>query len=132
MERCQSLKVLELNYLEMDENHCRALGDYTRPDLEIALHCCKITSAGARVLAEILGCNQGPTKLDDIYINNSILADGLRGNSRLKLFASHISSSPEDGNGQVLAIADALRENKGLVKLNLVCHGFNMNDEALK
>jgi hypothetical protein len=35
MKQCQSLKVLSLNRLEMDENHCRVLGAYSRPDLEI-------------------------------------------------------------------------------------------------
>jgi hypothetical protein len=37
MEQCQSLKVLTLGYLQMDENHCRVLGAYSRPDLEIVL-----------------------------------------------------------------------------------------------
>jgi hypothetical protein len=64
MEQCQSLKVLTLNYLKMDESHCRALGDYSRPGLEIVLRRCKITSAGAGALAEALGRNQGPTKLE--------------------------------------------------------------------
>jgi hypothetical protein len=130
MEQCQSLKVLSLANLEMDENNCRALGDFSRPGLEIVLRLCTITSAGASALSEVLGRNQGPAELDLCKVDNSVLVEGLRGNRILKLFASHISGSPEDGNGQVLAIADALRENKGLVKLNLVCHGFKMNDEA--
>jgi hypothetical protein len=40
MEQCQSLKVLTLQYLEMDESHCRLLGNYSRPGLKIELiHC---------------------------------------------------------------------------------------------
>jgi hypothetical protein len=84
MEQCQSLKTLTLKNLEMDENHCRVLGTFSRPALEIVLHQCKITSAGGNALAEVLGCNQGPTKLDLCSIDNVVLADGLRGNSRLK------------------------------------------------
>jgi hypothetical protein len=124
MEQCQSLKALELAYLEMHENHCHALGAYSRPDLEIELTGCAIVGAGIRALAEVLGRNQGPTKIDDDEFRNidySVLADGLRGNSRLKSLRPRISSKEEDGNRQVLAIAGALRENKGLVELYLSC-----------
>jgi hypothetical protein len=127
MQQCQSLKFLFLRYLDMDENHCRLLGDYSRPDLEIVLDRCKITSAGAASLAEVLGRNQGPTTLDDCGIDNSSLANGLRGNSTLKSLKLRITSSPEDGNREVLAIADALRENKGLVSLT---YGSRISDET--
>jgi hypothetical protein len=40
MEQCQSLKSLVLEDLEMDENHCRVLGAYSRPGLEIELVRC--------------------------------------------------------------------------------------------
>jgi hypothetical protein len=92
MEQCQSLKVLKLQYLEIDENHCRVLGAYSRPDLEIILITCKLTSAGASALAEVLGRNQGPTKLHCCNIDYSVLANGLRGNSRLKSLAPSIPS----------------------------------------
>jgi hypothetical protein len=85
MEQCQSLKLLSLQRLEMDENHCRMLGDFSRPDLEIVLDGCRVTSAGSSALAEVLGRNQGPNKLCSCFeIDNVVLADGLRGNSRLK------------------------------------------------
>jgi hypothetical protein len=130
MERCQSLKVLTLEYLEINENHCRVLGDYSRPDLEIVLYRCKITSTGAASLAEVLGRNQGPTKLDDCFVDNSVLVNGLRGNSRLKSLSRHFSGSPEDVSREVLAIAGALRENKGLIELNLACQGVRGSNEA--
>jgi hypothetical protein len=44
-EQCQSLKSLSLKHLEMDENHCRVLGTYSRPGLEIELIHCKLTRA---------------------------------------------------------------------------------------
>jgi hypothetical protein len=128
MEQCQSLKCLSLHNLEMDENHCRVLGAYSRPGLEIVLVCCKITSAGASALAEVLGRSQGPTKLDSCFIDNSVLADGLRGNSRMKYLRPRLSGNGDVGNRGVLAIADALRENKGLVNLDLL-HTFTMTDE---
>jgi hypothetical protein len=53
MEQCQSLKVLSLEELALDKNHCRVLGAYSRPGLEIELIRCKLTSA----LAEVLGRN---------------------------------------------------------------------------
>jgi hypothetical protein len=128
MEQCQSLKVLKLQSLEsLDEHHCRVLGTFSRPGLEIEMIRCKLTSAGTSALVEVLGRNQGPTKLDSCRIDYSVLADGLRGNSRLKgLYISR----PHDEicNRQVLAIADAVKENKGLVDLMFDC--FSWNDET--
>jgi hypothetical protein len=128
MEQCQSLKVLSLYDLEMDESHCRALGAFSRPDLEINLDGCKLTSAGATALAEVLGRNQGPTKLAGCHLDYYVLADGLRGNSRLKSLTPRLSNNLEDDNRKVLAIAGALRENKGLVSLDL--SDINLNDET--
>jgi hypothetical protein len=128
MEQCQSLKVLTLRGLRLDENHCRILGAYSRPGLEIVLILCKITSAGARALAEVLGRNQGPTKLDRCEIDNFVLADGLRGNSRLASLQLTIFRNNEVRDREVLAIAGVLRENKGLVDFNLG-NGFSVNDE---
>jgi hypothetical protein len=114
MEQCQSLKALSLMDLDMDENHCRVPGAYSRPGLEIELIRCKLTSAGTSALAEALGRNQGPTRLD---------------HCRLKSLTPSISSDRGVGNQQVLAIAGALKENKGLVYLDLE-HGFRMSDET--
>ena len=79
MEMCQSLKDLTLEKLEMDEDQIRVLGTCSRPDLEIELTRCKLTNAGSSALAEALGRNQGPTKLDDCHMDNYVLASGLRG-----------------------------------------------------
>jgi hypothetical protein len=80
-------------------------------------------------LVGVLGRNQGPTKLDRCDIDNFVLANGLRGNSRLKSLRPCLSDNPDIGNRQVHAIASALRENKGLVDLDLG-HGFRMSDET--
>jgi hypothetical protein len=120
MERCQSLKVLKLQGLQcLDENNCRVLGAYSRPGLKIELFTCTLTNAGSSALAEVLGRNQGPTKLVRCDIDYSVFANGLRGNSRLKSFSPHNSGNPEVGNQELLAIAGALRENRGLVDLDL-------------
>jgi hypothetical protein len=128
MERCQSLKALTLHASPLDANQCRVLGAYSRPDLEIVLDRCHLTSAGASALAEVLGRNQGPTKLDRCDVDNIVLADGLRGNSRLKNFRPGSSHDPEVTNQQALAIAGALRENKGLVDFNL--RHYSVSDET--
>jgi hypothetical protein len=119
MEKCQSLKVLALTELSMDKNHCRVLGAYSRPGLEIVLNSCKLTDTGTSALAEVLGRNQGPTKILNCDFDNFVLADGLRGDSRLKSLAPRFPNNRDVGNRQVLAIADAVRENKGLVELDL-------------
>jgi chaperonin cofactor prefoldin len=130
MEQCQSLKILSLNYLEIDENHCRAFGAYSRPGLEIELIHCKLTTAGSNALAEVLlGRNQGPTKLHHCDIEYSVLVNALRENSRLKSLTPRISSGRDVGNQEVLAIAGALKENRGLVYLDLG-HGFTMSNET--
>jgi hypothetical protein len=84
MEHRQSLKCLTLKDQILDKDHCRVLGACSRPGLEIELTFCELTSAGTRALAEVLRRNQGPTRLDNCAIDHSVLADGLRGNSRLK------------------------------------------------
>jgi hypothetical protein len=62
-------------------------------------------------MTEVLGRNQGPTKLNRCKIDNFDLADGLRGNNRLKSLILRLSNNLEE----VLTIAGALEENKGLV-----------------
>jgi hypothetical protein len=127
MEKCQRLKFLSLS-LELDEDHCHVLGGYSRPDLEIELTHCKLTSAGTRALSEVLGYNQGPTKLDLCDIDNLVLADGLRGNSRLTSLRPAMSSNLVLYNREVLEYTHALLENRGLVDLNV--YSFMMSDET--
>jgi hypothetical protein len=79
-------------------------------------------------LAEVLGRNQGPNKLDSCYIDNSVIANGLRGNSRLKSIKPRVSMTFEVGNQELLAIAGALKENKGLVDFDLM-YDFMMSNE---
>jgi hypothetical protein len=130
MEQCQSLRVLTLRGLVLDENQCRALGAYSRPGLEIELSLCRFTNTGARALTEVLGRNEGPTELTWCHIGHSIRTDGLRGNSRLKSFRQKIyRSNIEVGNQELLAIAGALKENKGLVELEL-CYDELFSDKA--
>jgi hypothetical protein len=129
MEQCLSLNVLTLKEMTLDEDHCRVLGAYSRPGLEIELKYCRIAGTAATVLAQVLGCNKGPTRLNDCDIDNVVLADGLRGNSRLMTVEPCLSHNLEVSNRELLAIAGALRENKGLVELS--CYGYSsMKDET--
>jgi hypothetical protein len=130
MEQCQSLKSLTLKRLKMDENHIRVLGAYSRPGLEIVLSYCRLTSAGASALVDVLGRNQGPTKLYQCQIDNFVFANGLRANSRLKSLTTRTSDNLEVRDRELLEISGALRENKGLVELNLMCDGVSVNDET--
>jgi hypothetical protein len=68
MEQRQSLKVLTLRGRDMDEDQIRVLGAYSRPGLDIVMDDCSLTSAGTIALAEVLGRNQGPTKIFYIVI----------------------------------------------------------------
>jgi hypothetical protein len=125
MEQCHSLKVLSLEDLELDENHCRVLGTYSRPDLEIMLISCTLTNTGASTLVEVLERNQGPTKLECCHIDNRVPANGLRGNSRLNSLKPRLSNNRGVIKRELLAFAGALKENKGLVDLDLSFCLFN-------
>jgi hypothetical protein len=129
MEQYQSLKDLKLINLEIDEGHCRVLGVSSRSGLKIELFQCKLTSAGTSALAEVMGSNQGPTKLIHCMIDYSVLANGLRGNSRLKSLTLCDSQYRVGGSRELCAIADALKENKGLDDLDLG-RDSRMNDET--
>jgi hypothetical protein len=129
MEQCQSLKELSFYDLEMEESHCRVLGGFSRPGLDTGMSNCKLTAAGTSALVEVLGRNQGPNGLVHCDMDNVVLANGLRGNSRLEVWKPHLPDNCDDGNQEVLAIAGALQENKGLFILNLM-HDFTMNDES--
>ena len=127
MEKFQSLY---LAHLEIDEDQIGTLGAISRPCLDIKLAFCRISGASAEALAEVLQRNQGPTELIYCDIDNFILADGLRGNSRLiNLRVLCLSSTNEVGNREVLAITSALRENKGLVNL-VIRLDLTMSDES--
>jgi hypothetical protein len=119
IEQCRSLEILTLVNQEMNEDHCRMLGALSRPGLKIELVYCTLTSAGASALVEVRGRNQGPTKLDWCKIDNFVLADGLRGISRLKSLRPFLSGIPEVVDRELLAITGALRENRGLVDFHL-------------
>jgi hypothetical protein len=100
MEQCQSLRFLSLTYLEMDGDHIRVLGDSSKPGLEIELQQCRATGAAGAVLAQVLGRNQGPTTLENWCGNRNIdnlivVADGLRGNTRLKSWRAGISKNSD-------------------------------------
>jgi hypothetical protein len=124
-EQCQNLKALILENVTLDKGHCRALGDFSKPGLAVDLLEYRIEGAAAtEALAEVLGRNQGPTKLTLCDIDNLVLANGLRGNSRLKSLTRRISRSQD-----FFPFTDALRENKGLVELNL-WHDLWMSDET--
>jgi hypothetical protein len=130
MEQCQSLKALTLGGMVLREDHCRVLGAHSRQDLKIELIRCELTNGGTSALAEVLGRNQGPTRLESCTTDCSVLANGLRGNSRLKSLSPKLFIGPGAGNRQLFAIADAVRENKGLVELDLMYFPFNVNDET--
>jgi hypothetical protein len=119
LEQFQCLKYLALKDLRIVVNRCRVLVGYSRPELEIKLRGCELTDAGTSVLVEVLGRSQGPTKLAYCYIDNVVLADGLRGKNSLKSLSPFVSYNLEVYEREVLVTTGALRENKGLVELEL-------------
>jgi hypothetical protein len=122
MEQCPSMNALSLNSIEIDEDHCRVLGAYSRSGLKIELNRCKYFGRGYWTQP-----HSRPSLISG-KSDNFVLADGLRGNSRLKSFAPRIWNR-SDAYPELLAIARVLRENKSLVHLNPSV-GLFVNDET--
>jgi hypothetical protein len=128
-EQCQNLKALTLKRLDsLNEDQIRVLGTFSRPGLEIVLQECQIEGAAAKALAEVLGRNQGPTRLILCDIDY-VLANGLRGNSRLKSMYNPTDCNHMFSDEDLLATAGALKENKGLVSLKLL-YDLRVSDET--
>jgi hypothetical protein len=130
MEQCQSLKALTLkNVSALEEDQIRVLGTYSRPGLDIELKYCRIAGAAAAVywLRSLDAIRARPSW---IYVKLTFFfLAGFRGNNRLKSFRPRLSHNLGVSNHEVLAIAGALKENKGLVELELR-HDLTMSDET--
>jgi hypothetical protein len=111
VEQCQSLKFLSLNGLEMD--HCRVLGAYSIPGLKTVLNRCKLTSAGTSALAEVLGRNQGPARLDSCGVGNFVLANWSHGSSRLNSLTQHSLSAQISVTKNALQLRAPSEKTKG-------------------
>jgi hypothetical protein len=68
MEQCQSLKIITLEISLMKIT--AVLGDYSRPGLGHRIRTAANLRAWNSALAEILGRNEGPTKLHDCEIDH--------------------------------------------------------------
>jgi hypothetical protein len=134
VEQCQNLKSLTLGTLKvtLSEDHIRALGTISRPDLDIELTHCRITGAAAAVLAQVMERSEGPTKLYWCDIDYHVLAEGLRGNSRLKSLFPRLSPYRGGADQELLVIAGALRENKGLIDLEVQWNPWDVICDSLK
>jgi hypothetical protein len=121
------LAKISFNDCFLDNDDCRIVAAASRPGLEIVLNRCKIMEAGARIFARSLRLNQGPTKVIHCSIDGEILAEALRGNTIITtLFVSGFKGIARN-NHKLNLLARALREDRGLVKLNL---GHGMIDAA--
>jgi hypothetical protein len=114
------LKTMRLEDMTLDKEHCLALESNDRADLEIELSNCKLTDDGTQAFLESQRRNKGPNKLLNCKLDISVLAEAVRENTSLKslkpcgeLDHDHLS------HGDFETLARALKENKGLVTLDL-------------
>jgi hypothetical protein len=131
-----------LNGCILDDDDCRILAAASRPGLAIELNNCDIMEGGARLFAKSLRLNQGPTKVSRCIIDGKILAEAFRGNTivshciidgeilaeafrgntivtALTVFGFHFADNTRY-NHELNLLARFLRDDRGLVKLNLV------------
>jgi hypothetical protein len=92
----KSLKVLALERDVLVEISAVCLA-YSRSDLEINLDLCTFTSIGTSAFGRGLDAIRDRLVLLGVVLTSSI-ADGLRGNSRLKGMEPYIPSNGEDAN----------------------------------
>ena len=126
---------IKLVSFELDEEHCRAsvATENVKEDVNITLKHCHLTEAGERLLFDGIRRNLGPTSLQSCCFNTQLLADALRGNTRIKRFRCQCDHRLTDENvsftdDNFLFLLRALAENLGIEKLVLKC--INITDES--
>jgi hypothetical protein len=120
LQSATSLKTLRLEDMTLGTDHCIALESNDRIDLEIEFSNCKLTDDGTHAFLESQRRNKGPKKLLNCKMDAAVLAEAVRGNMSLKSLKpcgelDHDHLSP----GDFETLAQALRENEGLVTLDI-------------
>jgi hypothetical protein len=137
-ERSQEhLITFTVGHVILNEEHIRVLAIAPQPELQLCLVWCELSDNGAcrNRFVEWLQSGGGPTELDGCHIDSHVLADSLKGESRLgvlrlpsvsgrrNLFGCEISIDPDRA-----LIFSALAENRGLTALH--ASGHSIDDES--
>jgi hypothetical protein len=119
----RSKQRVTLKNILLDEDQCHALATVSRQELILEYDCrLKDDNGCHNSFIECLQGDRGPTELNKCSIDCRVLADALRGNTRvvkLKL-ARHVTT-----NTGMNALARALAENHGLEDLSLYDHSIS-------
>jgi len=124
LTECKDIQEIELEHYIFDEGQCHALVTGVRDDVKFELHSCECidTPTGRapaeKVFFDGIGGNRGPTSLLFSHFDTMLLAEALRGNSRVtKLHLDPLNFA--DGGDSVPPLLQALDENLGLTTLIL-------------
>jgi hypothetical protein len=114
--RPENLREVTLRDMILNEEHIRVLASAPLQEVKLVLRGCSLSDDEACMNAfrQWLQSGGGPTELYRCVIDPGVLADAMRGNSRLgKLLLSPERASTAD-DSDVSLIVSALAENKGL------------------
>jgi hypothetical protein len=110
------LRQVELNDIALTEDHCLALTNMSRLDVEVSLVYCKLVDDAAGAFVECLQSDKGPVKLHKCIIDGQIIANALTGKSRVTKLTP---SSGETNDTETAVLFAALATNRGLEELDL-------------
>jgi hypothetical protein len=131
-ERRGNVKCVSFKHCILNEEHIRALSNESRPYMKVTLDSCELEdSVDCRnAFIECLQNNRGPTKLSRCDIDHRVLANTLRGNTRLT--SIHLLrgqfGQDVDHTGQA-ELFRALAGNMGLVEVKML--GCSISNENL-
>jgi hypothetical protein len=125
IRQCPSLIQLRLKLFVLDEEIVRALWAGAGTNIEILLESCTASLSGTNALIESFRLNLGPTQLLWCDIPSELFANGLRGNSNVKILklinGLHVHP-PTITDGDMRNLVQSLSQNQGLEELDFKEH----------
>jgi hypothetical protein len=119
LEQSHNLQCFSVDSFAMDEGLCTAL-EAAPAGTRVLLGSCDPEPSGTIALANSLQRNLGATEIETFPISARLPVDALRGNSSLKSIILRADQLLKvNAEEDVLAFAQALQENQGLVNLTL-------------
>jgi hypothetical protein len=125
----ENLRAVTLRDMTFNEEHVRVLAAPPQHKMQLALRDCRFSGGEAsnNALLQWLESGRGPTELYRCVIDSSVIAEALRGNSRLGRLLLCLEKASTAGALELSLIFKALAENRGLTEFD--AFWYSINDE---
>jgi hypothetical protein len=125
----EHLRAVTLRSMIFNEEHVRVLAAPPQQKLQLALRDCKFSDGDAskNVLLQWLQSGQGPTELYRCVLDSNVVADALRGNSRLRRLLLCLEKASTAGSPELSLIFRALAKDRGLTEFD--AFWYSIGDE---